>query len=296
MNLSMLTAAGAIQRIQHKVDNLGSNISNLDTVGYKRLDTRFREALIREVDNQPAHHQEEGRLTPLQIRTGVGLGPVVTFEDLQQGTLKETNNPLDLALTGDGFLLVQVPRMDEDGAVVDYDTQYTRAGNLQWQLLAGVGTGLVNTTGDGKMLVNANGLPILDQNEEPIILPYEAEMRINEQGEIYAITPDYPEGEYVTQLGVASFSNPQLLRPQGGGRYQLVLEDFTSEDGTPELDEVRQWSGSTAVQQGTLEMSNINLADEMTELLQTQRALQFQARAFSSADRMWELANNIRRA
>jgi flagellar basal-body rod protein FlgG len=192
----------------------------------------------------------------------IGLGTRVAGVQMQleQGALQETGNPLDLAIEGEGFF--QVRRADGSAA-------FTRAGqlttNAQGQL----------TTPSGDALV------------PPIKLPGDAtDVQIGANGAVSAKVAGK-----VTQLGritLAQFANPYGLSSAGGGVFTA-----TAASGAARMVTAGQ-AGSGSIRQGSIESSNVDAADEMVGMIQTQRAYEAVSKVISSSDEMLQMANQLR--
>lgn len=277
MNRSMLTASVTMGQLQKKIDTIGHNLANSNTNGYKSRETNFNDLLFQQINNQPNANQEVGRRTPNGIRQGSGAKLSETNLRMEQGGLKITDRPLDLALKrpNDFFELL----VEENG---DFATRYTRDGAFY-----------LSPYQEGEnALVTGNGDFVLGTNGEPIFLPENfKDVKISETGEIVVTNHDNTE-ESVGQLQLVQMLRPQLL--QSSGENQFALPDL--EQLNLVEDEVYQdVSGQEgSVQQRALEMSNVDTATEMTELLIAQRSYQFNAKSISMADQMSGLIANLR--
>lgn len=264
-------------QLQKKIDTIGHNLANSNTNGYKSRETNFNDLLFQQINNQPNANQEVGRRTPNGIRQGSGAKLSETNLRMEQGGLKITDRPLDLALKrpNDFFELL----VEENG---DFATRYTRDGAFY-----------LSPYQEGEnALVTGNGDFVLGTNGEPIFLPENfKDVKISETGEIVVTNHDNTE-ESVGQLQLVQMLRPQLL--QSSGENQFALPDL--EQLNLVEDEVYQdVSGQEgSVQQRALEMSNVDTATEMTELLIAQRSYQFNAKSISMADQMSGLIANLR--
>jgi flagellar basal-body rod protein FlgG len=188
-----------------------------------------------------------------------GSGVIVdaTNIDWKQGASIETGLPLDFAIEGDGFFQVQ----KENGEIM-----YTRSGNFN--------TAVIDNS---NYLVTPQGYFVLDSGGGRVMMPETGtEYNINEKGVISTA-----EGEYGT-IGLFGFQNPNGLSSAGDTCY---VE--TAASGVPENDE------SSIIIQGKLENSNVDLAQELTLLIRSQRAYSLASRALTTSDDMLGLANNM---
>lgn len=278
MNRTMITATNTMSQLQRKMDVIGTNISNLETNGYKRKESYFNELLYQHVDNQPKHDKEKGRLTPIGLNQGSGARIGIMKLALNQGTLKSTGRELDIAMTREDLFL----KVDVDG-----ETQYTRDGSLY-----------VSPTVEGGnvfQLVTADGHRVLDQSNNPIVIDGSIDqLGFSEQGNLNVKMTD---GDVQTfELGLIAVTNPQYLEHKGGnfvgiasplsGAQVEAADIFTEVTGN-----LRE---GISLKQGHLEASNVDVSKEMTDLINVQRQYQFQARSVSMADQMMGLINGVR--
>jgi flagellar basal-body rod protein FlgG len=275
MNRTMITATNTLSQLQKQMDIISNNMANVDTNGYKRREATFTDLLVQEFNNQERANKEVNRLTPNGIRQGTGakLGQAQLI--MNQGALKQTGRSLDTAFTKEGQLfkvLVQTNGVNE--------VQYTRNGALYLSPL----------TDTEVMLVNGDGLPVLDENNNPITINGEAkDYSIDANGQL-TVTKTAGVTE-VFNLGVVRVNKPQFLEQRGGNLLGLpanIAEDEVLTELTGGL------RAEISLQQGALEQSNVDLSKEMTELINVQRAYQFQSRSVTLADQMMGLVNGIR--
>ena len=278
MNIQMNSAANSMRELQKKVDVIANNISNVNTNGYKRQEATFSDALVQSITKQAGAENEIGRLTPNGLRIGSGVKIGQTTLRNEQGALQQTGRQLDFNIQGSGFFRVS----NGDNVF------YTKDGSFQAQPV--LNSNRVN-------LVTANGDAVLDINNNPI--SFDADYSSIEVGPNGAIEISYKtpgkQADQV-QLSVADITRPNLLEKAGGNRYQLPdTEGEQIANGTLRIiDLSAQNGGAIRVGQNALEGSNVDLTEEMTELIATQRLIQSQGKAISFADDMMGLTNSIR--
>lgn len=282
MSRTMNIASNTLGQLQQQIDLIGNNLANVSTNGYKRSEASFNDLLVQQINNQPKRAAEVGRLTPLGIRSGNGAKLSQAQLVLTQGSLKTTERNLDVALTKENlFFMVNV--QDENGT----STRYTRDGAFFLSP--------VNGNASQLQLVTADGHAVLDQFGNPITIedgPV-TELTISEQGDIKVTTKN---SEQYFELGVVSVEKPQFLEKMGGNLYGLPanLDELAVNEG----DILTQLTGNQrddiSMQQGALEMSNVDLSKEMTDLMMAQRMYQFQSRSITMADQMQGIVNSIR--
>ncbi|WP_071393315.1 flagellar hook-basal body protein [Bacillus tuaregi] len=274
MNRTMITATNTLGQLQKQMDVISNNISNVETTGFKRREATFTDLLVQQFNNA-SEDTEAARLTPDGIRQGSGarLGQIQMI--MAQGAIKATDRPLDTAFTKEGlYYRIQVQTAD------GYETQYTRDGAFYLSPLSDSET----------MLVTTSGHPVLDEDNNPVIIAGKAEeYTINETG---TLTVSLADGsEQSINLGVSLVNQPQFLEKKGSNLLGLPAGAeaegiFTDLDGN--------LRGQIAIRSGALELSNVDLSKEMTDLMTAQRSYQFQARSINMADQMMGLINGIR--
>ncbi|MCQ6561901.1 flagellar hook-basal body protein [Paenibacillus mendelii] len=272
MNGSMINAMVSMNGLQQKLDLLADNIANANTVGYKRKEASFEDLLATKTQ-QPSGFTQPGRLTPLGFNQGWGSKLGMIQPDLAQGPLKQTDEQYDVALTGDALLEVIT---DAAGT-----RAYTRNGALQLTL---------DDTGTSSFLTTKEGYAISDVDGNPIEIPSEIQsLRINPDGSLI--------GE--TAAGAVALGQMRLVQAMKPSLLSQVADNlYTVADGINVTDVLRTVTAAAdsdiSIRQGYLEQSNVNLANEMTELINVQRAYQLSSRALSSSDTMLGLANSLR--
>jgi flagellar basal-body rod protein FlgG len=275
MNRTMITATNTLSQLQKQMDIISNNMANVDTNGYKRREATFTDLLVQEFNNQERANKEVNRLTPNGIRQGTGAKLGQAQLVMTQGALKQTDRSLDTAFTKEGQLfkvLVQTNGVNE--------VQYTRNGALYLSPLSDTEV----------MLVNGDGLPVLDENNNPITINGEPkDYSIDANGQL-TVTKTAGATE-VFNLGVVRVNKPQFLEQRGGNLLGLPA-NVAEDEVLTELAGVLR--GEISLQQGALEQSNVDLSKEMTELINVQRAYQFQSRSVTLADQMMGLVNGIR--
>ena len=288
MNRSLISAAVSLRGLQQKIDVIADNVAHVNTPGYKRKEASFLDVLTT-VRQQPADFRKEGRLTPLGYPEAWGARLGLVQLVFTQGTLKETGNPLDLAIEGDAVFEVDVPTPDGAGNMTN-ETRWTRNGSLSLSINPEDPETLLLTTKDGYALKGVD--------DEPVVIPAQHRISVSEDGTVMAYDDRNPEAPPVAvgQLKLLRVAHPQLLEPAGHNLYKLPdhLNLAGDEVLVPVDAESANGGARVAVRQGYVEQSNVSLADEMAELVQAQRAYQLNSRAIQSADAMMNLANNLR--
>ena len=276
---TMITATNTLSQVQHKLDTISSNIANSNTTGYKSQQANFTEMLYQQFKND--EYDKTVRQTPVGIRYGVGAKIGQIQSNQSQGSIQTTGRDLDFALTAKNQYF-NVLMTDDAGQT---KTAYTRNGAFY-----------VTPTEPGIVtLVNSDGYQVADSNGQPITFPDDVkEFSMNSDGTLVA---SYPNGQTQSfQLGVTQLQKPQVMESINGGTY-IGLPNNLAELGYTEADILTNLQGvnrQVGIQKGSLEMSNVDLSQEMTNLIQAQRAYQFNSRAVTIADQMLGLINGIR--
>lgn len=273
MNNSMISAMVSMSGIQQRLDLLADNIANMDNTGYKRKEASFEDTLTR-IQQQTSKMKLSGRATPSGFDMGFGSRMSSITSNLSQGSIKETDNPTDLAIEGNALFVVRDPKSN--------NTAYTRAGDFHIQPDP--------ENPENTFLVNKQGYQVLNSDGDPIEIPAGAELQIDGQGNIRAVS-----GNVVEELGMIQLMTP--IRPEA--LEQIDGNLFVLAGGAVETDVLAETmtllpNQQSQIRQRALEGSNVNLTDEMAEMMQVQRAYQLAARALSSSDTMMNLANNLR--
>ncbi|WP_053365291.1 flagellar hook-basal body protein [Bacillus sp. FJAT-27245] len=258
MSSSLFIATTGIKAYQGKLDTIANNIANVESAGYKRREAAFSENLAASIRQQPEAEKEVGRLSPDGLRVSYGSRIAATPLDLTQGAPKQTDQPFDFMIEGEGYFLVR--RATGTGTEI----LYTRNGAFQ-----------KSPVGPGRFqLVNAQGDVLLGRNGNPI--------ELNENG-TFTVTGDGTIEGTGQQIGLVGFTNAQLLKDEGGV-YRLTGGNVFTAPGD-----------SYQIRQGFLESSNVSLNQEMTDMIKAQRGFQANSRALSYADQMMGIANGIMR-
>ncbi len=260
-----------MKNFQAKLDVIGNNIANVNTYGFKKGRTTFQDLVSQQIAGASAPANGKGGINPKQVGLGSQLASIDTIHT--QGSLQTTARPLDLAISGDGYFVVQ------DGP----NNYFTRAGNFY--LDSGDGT---NAT-----LVNANGLKVLDTEGQPITIPVDAEsFSIGNDGSVTYIR----NGNLNTnpqQIGIAKFANNGGLAKAGSNLYQQT----TNSGNVDPLNDLvaPKEDGAGGVVAGALEMSNVDLSEEFTEMIVAQRGFQANTRIITTSDEILQELVNLKR-
>jgi flagellar basal-body rod protein FlgG len=257
MNGAFYVGATGLQAQQRALDVVANNISNINTMGFKRSEVRFAELVgpVTQTENadpilvRPA----TDALSGVQAREAVRI--------FQQGDLRETGKPFDIAISGDGFIELLGP---------SGETWLWRGGTLR-----------VNADG---LLETESGLALKALIEVP---EDSTELRIDRDGVVRSLSAGLDAAEELGTISLAMPRDPELVEAMGSGFYRVP------DDG--ELETVLNGQDGGVIVQGSLEASNVELTTEMVSLLLLQRAYAANAQAVQAGDQLMSIANNLRR-
>lgn len=257
---ALYTAASGMSAQQMNLDTIANNLANSSTTGFRQLRLQFQDMVYQNLITPGAAQSLNTVSAGLQI--GLGTKSAATEIISTQGELNQTDNPLDVAIEGEGFFQVQRP----DGTIA-----YTRAGQFH---LDNQGT-IVTTAGD----------PVIPT----ITIPSNAtEITITQYGMVNATLPGQQNPSQLGQLQLASFPNPGGLANLGGNLLQATLSSGDAVLGNPGGTE-----GMGTLQQKYLENSNVDVVTEFVQMVLAQRAYESNSKVVKAADDMYSQVNNM---
>lgn len=257
MNDSLHIAATSLQAQQLNVDTVANNLANLNTSGFKKARVSFQDLMYREVARAAVG-------TPGADATKLGSGvSASTLRAFSAGELKKTDEPLDLAVRGEGFIEIVMP---------DGTTAYSRGGTLQ-----------VNRDG---LLATLQGYALKPSIQVP---PDATQLVIAPDGRVLARAANQRDALEVGRIELARFTNPGAMAPLGDNLYRATEASGEPRNGRASED------GAGSLAQGFLETSNVKLVEEMVELMVAQRAYEVSAKVIQASDEMMSLTNGLRR-
>ncbi len=252
---ALAIAATGMSAQQLNVEVIANNIANINTTAFKRARAEFTDLLYQ--DERPAGVPNRGNQQPIPEGAQVGLGVRnAAIRNLHiQGALTSTGNKLDLAINGRGWFQIE-------GA--NGQTFYTRAGSF-------------NKNAEGQ-IVTIDGNLLTPQ----ITVPADTtEIVVNESGEVFALTGTQATMQSLGQITLANFANDAGLDAMGGNLYQQ-----TAASGAPVVGVPGDPSFGT-VEQGYLELSNVDPVKEITELITAQRSYEMNSKVIQAVDEMY---------
>jgi len=281
MNNSMISAMVSMTGIQQKLDIISDNMANSNTTGYKAKKASFEDVLTN-IQQHDSKMKQPGRSTPLGFTQSWGTRMTALSEDATQGSLKVTDVPTDLAVEGNAMFEIE---LDAQG-----NKAWTRDGSFELSMVEGDLENAYLTTNQGYL--------VMDTNDDPIRIPNGYVMQVDPKGHITAQKPGSSDIQDIGFLKVVEPTQPNLLQQTEQNLYVLPVGAQNTIMQTVDLANMDPSDPFTrkdiAIRQGALEQSNVNLANEMVDLMQVQRAYQLTARALTSSDTMMGLANNLR--
>jgi len=255
------TAATGMSAQQMLVDVIANNLANINTTGFKRSQINFQDLLYVKM-SQAGAEVASGINSPSGLEIGSGVRAASTVKVFTSGELENTGRPLDVAITGDGFLQVALP---------SGETRYTRDGALQ-----------VNANGQ---LVTTTGYSI----EPAITIPSDATaIDIGKDGTVN-VTASGGTQSVVGTLQLARFPNPTGLTNEGDNLFAQTDASGTAVTGTAGQ------NGFGYIQSSMLEKSNVQMITELVNLITAERAYDINSRAIKAGDQMLQTATNIGR-
>jgi len=253
------TAATGMTGQQMMVDVIANNLANVNTTGFKRSQINFQDLLYVTM-KEPGTEVSSGINSPSGLEIGSGVRAASTLKVFSAGELQNTARPLDIAISGDGFLQVSMPTGD---------VRYTRDGSLQ-----------INANGQ---LVTTGGYFV----EPAVSIPTDASAVSIEKDGGVNVTDASGTQSVVGTIQLARFPNPSGLQSEGDNLLSETEASGTPTTGTPGE------NGFGSIQAGFLEKSNVQMVTELVNLITAQRAYEINSRAIKAGDDMLQTANNI---
>jgi len=258
---SLHIAATGMAAQEARLDAISNNLANTSTVGYKKVRADFQDLMYQTLHAAGTQTSAQN-VSPTGLQVGSGVRLVATSHQFLQGGIQNTGNSLDVAIEGSGFLVVQQP----DGTMA-----YTRAGTLK-------------SDPQGR-LVTPEGMPL----DPPISIPAEAiSVSIGSEGTVSATLKGQQTPSQLGQLQLANFINPAGLNSIGHNLYTATAASGDPQVGNPGTD------GRGLLLQGAVELSNVDVAEEMVSLIQAQRGYEVNTKVITAADSMLQSATNLR--
>jgi flagellar basal-body rod protein FlgG len=239
------TAAAGMRAQQTMLDAVSNDLANANTNGYKRVRVGFADLL----------YEQGGRPTAQGVELCTGARTIQAGRTIEQGGLRQTGNPLDVAIQGEGFIRVKLP---------DGRQALTRDGAL-------------HIDGNRRLVTGTGGLV-----QPQITIPNgvsESDVSIAQDGTVTAA------GKAVGKIALATVRSMQGLQSAGENAFVTTAASGNATAAPT----------ATTLAQGTIEASNTDMAQAMVDLIDTQRSYQLTSKAIQTADQMMEIANQVKR-
>ncbi len=262
MSLTLDIGATGMLAQQLNVDTISNNVANMTTTGFKRQRAQFQDLMYQTKVRPGSASSDAGTIVPSGIQQGLGVRAGSIYRVNEQGSIQNTGNPLDLAVTGAGYLQVTLPTGE---------TAYTRDGSLQ-----------LDSTGQ---IVTSKGYVV----QPGITIPSDAvDVTINSSGQVMVKIAGQTALSNVGQLQLASFPNEAGLDALGDNLFGETEASGAAVTGNPGE------TGFGTLLQGALEASNVNIVSEITSLIQAQRAYEMNSKVIQTGDQMLSTLSQIR--
>ena len=259
---SLWTAAAGMQAQGINIDVISNNLANVNTTGFKRSRADFQDLMYQNLRIAGAASSSDTEV-PTSNQVGLGTKTAAVAKIFSQGDYQQTGNELDLAIDGKGFFQITTP----DGEIA-----YTRAGSFKLD-------------GDGN-IVNSDGYLLEPQIS---VANNVVQLTVGLDGTVTVMNAGDTTPSEIGNIETARFANPAGLVAIG---KNLLMESETS--GTPITGTPGQ-DGLGSLSQGFLEMSNVNIVEEMVNMILAQRAYEINGKAIQTSDEMLQMVNNIKR-
>ena len=259
---ALATAATGMKAMQTDVDVIANNLANVNTAGFKSARVDFQD-LVYQTIIEPGAAATESTQVPTGVQVGLGARYAAIQRLFSPGALRQSGNSLDLAIEGDGFFQVLLP---------DGRTAYTRDGAFKLD-------------GQGR-IVNSDGHPLQPEQAIPADATH---ISVGSDGTLSVTVAGETEAQQLGQITLAKFLNPAGLMSMGRNLLMPTAasgEAITAAGGS---------EGIGTIGQGLLEMSNVNIIEEMVSMIVAQRAYEVNSKSIQVADEMLAMANNLHR-
>jgi flagellar basal-body rod protein FlgG len=248
--------------MQTQIDTTANNIANVNTIGFKKSRAEFAD-LMYHVMEYAGTSTSDVTKSPTGVEVGLGVRPTAINKIFTEGSLKQTDNQLDVAVTGGGFFKMELP----DGSEV-----YSRNGAFK--------------VDDNGTMVNSDGYRLVPE----IVIPEDAtNISIGTDGIVTVIQPGQTQATQIGQINLTNFINPAGLHSLGDNLYIETDSSGQPVEGTPGVD------GLGVLRQGFVELSNVELVVELTDLITGQRAYDANSKIITTSDEMLQTTNNLKR-
>ncbi|QCI24408.1 flagellar basal-body rod protein FlgG [Buchnera aphidicola (Muscaphis stroyani)] len=245
---------------QINMNVISNNLANVSTNGFKRSRAVFEDLMYQTI-KQAGTNSSMNTILPSGLQLGTGVRPVATERIHSQGNLSKTDSSKDIAIDGSGFFQVQLP---------DNNVAYTRDGSFQ-----------IDQNGQ---LVTNSGYPIVPDINIP---PNSTSISISRDGVISVAIQGQIQPVSIGQLNLINFINSSGLESIGENLYQETQASGAPIETAPGL------NGAGLLYQGYVETSNVNVAEELVNMIQTQRAYEINSKSINTSDQMLQKLSQL---
>lgn len=255
-------AATGMSAQQLRVETISNNLANMNTTAYNARRAEFADLHYQQISRAGTVNASDGTVLPTGVQVGLGVRAAAVSVHLSQGALQQTNNDLDIAIDGKGYLEVTLP---------SGQSAYTRDGALK-------------RSAEG-LIVTSDGFAVSPE----VTIPDDVKsISINAEGEVYGYFDDSTPGQLLGQFTLAGFTNPKGLEAIGSNLFTETEASGAATVSTAGED------GLGTLRQGYLEASSVDAVREVTELIEAQRGYEMNAKVISAVDQMMGATTQVR--
>ena len=259
---SLQIAASGMAAQQMRVEVISNNIANMSTAAYRPRTAEFSDLMYQQYLTPGTITSQVGTVVPAGIQLGTGVRPSSVSMELTQGSLRQTDAELDIAIDGNGFLEVTLP---------SGEPAFTRDGKL-------------NRSPDGE-IVTMDGFPLADG----IVIPEDARrISISRDGEVVAYFDNEAEGQPIGTISLVRFVNEKGLEAMGDNLFR------ETEASGPANRLIPGTEGMGLIRQGFLEDSAVDVVKEIADLIEAQRGYELNSKVITASDEMLAATTRLR--
>ena len=285
---SLSSAISGLQSFQQRLDVIGNNIANVNTTGFKGARVGLSDSFSQTLRSSSAGTGGSSGTSAMQIGLGVAIQSISNI--YTQGAMARTGVGTDLAVTGNGYFMVRDPISTNEFVTRAGDFRMDATGYLvtnSGMRVQGYEDSALTTIGD--ILIDTTGMPATSDPLAAMV-----SFAIDTEGNINVNLSDgtqFVRGQILMQ----KFSDPQGFTKEGDNLYSGIGAAGPLGGATSPTPAPPGTSGLGKIQAGALELSNVDLANEFTNLITTQRAYQANARVITTSDEMLQELVNLKR-
>ncbi len=262
MMQSLYTSSTGMMGMQTQIDTTANNIANVNTIGFKKSRAEFAD-LMYKVQEYAGTATSDVTKSPTGVEVGLGVRTTAINKIFSEGSLKQTDNNLDMAITGRGFFKLELP----DGTEV-----YSKNGAFKLD--------------ENGTIVNSDGYKLIPE----IVVPEDSTaINVGTDGIVTVVQPGQTQATQVGQVNLTNFINPAGLHALGDNIFVETDSSGQPVEGVPGID------GLGVIRQGFVELSNVQLVVELTDLITGQRAYDANSKVITTSDEMLQTTNSLKR-